>query len=93
MCECSERRKCGFRSSVIASISNTAISLAWLQRPPVENGKVFAVGAYLSRFSFEDYRETFLGNVHSCLFDLLKSLRSKVQKGGEHEAQAAAELH
>ena len=59
----------------------------------MKNGKVFAVGAYVSKFSFEDYRETFLWHVYSRLDELLKNLRSKVQEGAEHEAQAAAELH
>ena len=57
------------------------------------NGKVFAAGNYMSSFSFDGYRETFLWDVYSRLDLLLKELRSRVEKGGEREAQAAAEIH
>ena len=39
------------------------------------------------------YRERFQYNVYARLQELLNTLRSKVQEGGELEAQAAAEIH
>ena len=59
----------------------------------LKNGKVLAVGGYVSSFSFDDYREKFQDGVYLRLEELLKRLRSKVQEGAEFEAQAAAEIH
>ena len=59
----------------------------------LKNGKVLAVGGYVSSFSFETYREKFQADVYSRFVDLLKRLRSRVQEGGELEPQAAAEIH
>ncbi len=51
------------------------------------------MGGYQSRFSFTDYRDVFVFDVYSHLDHLLKVLRSRVREGGEHEAQAAADIH
>ena len=59
----------------------------------LKNGKVLAVGNYVSRFSFESYQDTFQFDVFSRLNESLKLLHSQVQKAGENEAGAAAELH
>ena len=59
----------------------------------LKNGKVLAVGDYVSRFSFESYQETFQFEVFSRLDESLKLLHTRVQKAGETEAEAAAEFH
>ena len=59
----------------------------------LKNGKVLAVGGYVSSFSFNEYCESFQDAVYSRLEELLRRLRSRVQEGGEFEAQAAAEIH
>ena len=59
----------------------------------LKNGKVLAVGGYISSFSFNDYCETFQDDIYWRLEELLRRLRSRVQEGGEFEAQAAAEIH
>ena len=59
----------------------------------LKNGKVLAVGNYVSRFSFEGYQETFQFDVFSRLNECLKLLYSQVQRAGESEAEAAAQLH
>ena len=59
----------------------------------LKNGKVLAVGGYVSSFSFEGYQETFRFDVYSQLNESLKELHSKVREGGEIEAQAAAAIH
>ena len=59
----------------------------------LKNGKVLAVGGYVSSFSFTDYRYKFQADVYSRLEELLGRLRSRVQEGAAVEAQAAAEIH
>ena len=59
----------------------------------LKNGKVLAVGDYVSRFSFEGYQEIFRFDVYSQLNQSLQELHSKVRVGGEIEAQAAAGIH
>ncbi|KAL9047302.1 MAG: hypothetical protein Q9214_000088 [Letrouitia sp. 1 TL-2023] len=59
----------------------------------LKNGKVLAVGGYVSRFSFKSYQENFQLDVYSRLDELLKTLRSRVQAGPETEVQAAAKIH
>lgn len=54
---------------------------------------MLAVGEYVSRFSFDGYRDTFRFDVYSGLDESLKLLHSKVQEGTEVEAEAAAEIH
>ena len=60
----------------------------------LKNGKVFAVGGYVSEFSFESYRERFVWNVYYRLDELQNALIEGLQnKDGEGEAQLAAEIH
>lgn len=59
----------------------------------LKNGKVRAVGQYVSHFSFDNYRETFNFDVYSYLTESLKILHEKVHETGEPEAEAAAEIH
>ena len=58
----------------------------------LKDGKVFAVGGYVSRFSFKNNLEEFRNNVYCCLRELLERLHARKQKG-EKEEQAAAEIH
>lgn len=58
----------------------------------LKDGKVFAVGDYVSRFSFTKNQEEFRANVYFRLQDLLERLHVRIQKG-EQEEQAAAEIH
>lgn len=58
-----------------------------------KNGKVLAVGEYISRFSFESFRVEFQDLVYTRLDDLLKYLRSRIEEDDQPEAQAAAEIH
>ena len=60
----------------------------------LKNGKVFAVGDYVSQFSFDEYWSVFEWDVYSRLDLLLRDLRSRVGDGaGYNEAHEAAELH
>lgn len=59
----------------------------------LKNGKILAVGAYVSQFSFENYHEEFRVEIYSRLDELLKILRERTQDDDEPEAQAAAEIH
>ncbi|KAI2627754.1 hypothetical protein GGR54DRAFT_430692 [Hypoxylon sp. NC1633] len=57
------------------------------------DGKVFAFGDWVSRFSFEDYRTVFSDWVYWCLAELLKELTTRVQDDGEAEERVAAHIH
>lgn len=57
-----------------------------------KDGKVFAVGDYVSGFSFDTYYEEFRNSVYSCLVELLKELASRAQQGDSEET-AAADIH
>lgn len=59
----------------------------------LKNGKILAVGAYVSQLSFENYHEEFRVEIYSRLDELLKILRERTQDDDEPEAQAAAEIH
>ena len=59
----------------------------------MQNGKVLAVGDYVSRFSFESHQEEFQLNVFICLSQLLQALRTKIEEGSGPEDEAAAEIH
>ena len=59
----------------------------------LKNGKVLAVGNYLSQFSFDNYREIFNFDVYSQLTESLKMLHIKVHETGQFEADAAAAIH
>ncbi|KAI0003957.1 hypothetical protein F4779DRAFT_621638 [Xylariaceae sp. FL0662B] len=57
------------------------------------DGKVFAAGDWLSRFSFGGYRTIFRDWVYCCLVELLKELTTRVQENSESEEQIAAYIH
>ncbi|KAI4204204.1 MAG: hypothetical protein LQ350_001395 [Teloschistes chrysophthalmus] len=59
----------------------------------LKNGKVLAVGNYMSHFSFENYRETFAFDVYSQLSESLTLLHLKMHDSREMEANVAAEIH
>ncbi|KAL8689851.1 MAG: hypothetical protein Q9218_004571 [Villophora microphyllina] len=59
----------------------------------LKNGKVLAVGNYMSHFSFENYRETFAFDVYSQLRESLSLLHEKMHDSREMEANVAAEIH
>ena len=58
----------------------------------LKNGKVFAVGNYLSRWSFESLQEEFHANVYFRLEELLNLLKQKIIPG-EDETHVAANIH
>lgn len=57
-----------------------------------KDGKVIAVGDYVSTFSFEANQEEFRCNVYYRLKELLDLLRGRV-KEGEQDEQSAAQIH
>lgn len=57
-----------------------------------KDGKVFAVGDYVSSFSFNSYYEEFRNKVYCCLVALLDELAPRVQEG-RAEVDAAASIH
>lgn len=59
----------------------------------LKNGKVLAVGGYVSQFSFERHREEFQQEIYIRLTGLLAELRSRMEHDDRPEAQAAAEIH
>ena len=59
----------------------------------LKNGKVLAIGNYVSQFSFKSYHETFQFDVFSRLHESLGLLHTQIQKAGKTEVKAAAELH
>lgn len=59
----------------------------------LKNGKVLAVGGYVSQFSFENHQEIFQAEIYSRLNELLKILHSRLKNDDESEVQAAAEIH
>ena len=59
----------------------------------LKNGKVLAVGKYVSRISFPTHKNEFRSGVYILLDQLLRSLHKQVLDGQESEAQAAAEIH
>lgn len=56
------------------------------------DGRVFAAGNWVSKFSFQDHR-SFRDSVYYCLLDLLRELTSQVQENGEAEEQVASRIH
>ncbi|KAI3317161.1 hypothetical protein HD806DRAFT_515838 [Xylariaceae sp. AK1471] len=56
------------------------------------DGRVFAAGDWVSKFSFENHH-SFRDWVYSCLAELLKELATQVQQNGEAEQQVAAHMH
>ncbi|KAI0863768.1 hypothetical protein F4860DRAFT_521823 [Xylaria cubensis] len=56
------------------------------------DGRVFAAGDWVSKFSFEDHR-SFRDWVYYCLLDLLRELTTQVQENGEAEEQVASRIH
>lgn len=59
----------------------------------LKNGKVLAVGSYVSHFSFSNYQEKFQNDIYSRLDELLNLLHSRLKNDDESEVQAAAEIH
>jgi hypothetical protein len=57
-----------------------------------QNGAVFAVGDYMSKFSFEAYREEFEATVYYRLKYLMDLLLERTQ-AGERQDAAAASIH
>ncbi|KAI1740057.1 hypothetical protein F4680DRAFT_465847 [Xylaria scruposa] len=56
------------------------------------DGRVFAAGNWVSKFSFEDH-QSFRDWVYCCLLDLLGELTTQVQENGEAEEQVASRIH
>lgn len=59
----------------------------------LKNGKVLAVGGYVSYFSFPTHHEKFEKEIYSRLTELLKILHSRLENDEESEVRAAAEIH
>ncbi len=59
----------------------------------LKDGTVFAVGGYVSRFSFETSQEEFRFNVYFRLQELLERLHARTGSSKEEEEQIAAEMH
>lgn len=59
----------------------------------LKNGKVLAVGGYISQFSFETHQAIFQADIYSRLVELLKILHSRLEIDDESEVQAAANIH
>lgn len=59
----------------------------------LKNGKVLAVGEYVSQFSFKNHQLVFQAEIYSRLKELLKLLHSRLENDDESEVQAAAEIH
>ena len=93
MCECTQWCKSCPNGDQLGLISETPFVQHGSKGHQLKNGKVLAVGGYVSSFSFESYRNKFQADVYSRFDELLKRLRSRVQEGGELEPQAAAEIH
>jgi hypothetical protein len=58
----------------------------------LKGGRVFAVGSYVSDFSFESYHKDFRNNVYLRLEHLLRLLSDSIKKG-EASCAAAARIH
>ena len=58
-----------------------------------QNGKVLAVGGYISSFSFGVFRKEFQDLIYTRLDNLLKLLSSRIEEDDQPEAQVAAEIH
>jgi hypothetical protein len=58
----------------------------------LKDGRVFAAGDYVSRYSFEGNQDEWRSNVYFRLAELLERLNYRVQNG-EAEEQAAAQIH
>lgn len=56
------------------------------------DGKVFAAGNWVSKFSFQDHR-SFRDWVYSCLLELLRELTTQVQETGDAEEHVASRIH
>ena len=59
----------------------------------LKNGKVLAVGGYMSQFSFENHQAKFQTEIYTRLNELLKILHSRLENDDESEVQAAANIH
>ena len=59
----------------------------------LKNGKVLAVGGYVSLFSFPNYQEKFQKEIYARLSELLKILHSRTEDEDGSEVQAAAQIH
>lgn len=58
----------------------------------LQNGKVFKVGSYESKFSVETHQEEFRYDVYSSFKDLFKELRETIS-GSQPEEEVAAQIH
>lgn len=56
------------------------------------DGRVFAAGNWVSKFSFENHL-AFRDWVYYCLLELLKELTTQVQENNESEEKVAARIH
>jgi predicted acylesterase/phospholipase RssA len=59
----------------------------------LQNGKVLAVGEYVSRFSFDSHQDEFQLNVYTRLDQLLQLLHAKIEEEQIAEDRAAADIH